>query len=98
MRLLAIVLLLSLVAWRTIASEEQPRYVVLGSGAEVCTKLASKPGASGEGPGLLRITCDLDGALLSLENYFRDNMEATGADPGDQSIGRSRSSRHKPGR
>lgn len=85
--------LLALLAWRPFASEEKAPYMSLGSGAELCTSVFSKPGASEDAPltGLVHITCDLDGALLSLENYYRDSLAATVA-------GRLPSSRHKPGR
>ena len=102
MRLLVILCLLALLAlltWPPSSSEEEARYMVVGSPAELCTKAGSKPGASGDAPlaGLIRITCDLDGALLSLENYYRDNFAATAADPSNRLMGRLRSSRHKPG-
>jgi hypothetical protein len=100
MRWLAIFLLLALLAWRPFASDERDHYMLEGSGAELCSKAVSKPGAADDVPlkGLIRITCDLDGALLSLENYYRDTMAASVADPGDRLIGRLRSTRHKPGR
>jgi hypothetical protein len=98
--ILALVALFALLAWQPFASEEEAPYRVLGSGAELCTEVASKPAASGDAPlaGLLRITCDLDAALLSLENYYRDSLAATGADPSDTLFRRLRASRHKPGR
>jgi hypothetical protein len=102
MRLLAVLCLaaLLLLVWRPFASEEQASYMVFGSGAELCANVASKPGAPADAPltELARITCELDGALLSLQNYYRDNMVATVADPSDRLIGRLRSGRHKPGR
>jgi hypothetical protein len=101
MRWLAIFFLLALLAWRPFASDEKKaHYILEGSGAELCTKVIPKPGASDDVPlkGLIRITCDLDGALLSLENYYPDNMAASLADPSDRLIGRLRSPRHRPGR
>ena len=103
MRLLAILCLLALLAllaWRPFASEEKAPHMVLGSRAELCAKVVSKPGASEDAPlrGLIRIICDLDGALLSLDSYYRENLAATAADSSDRVIGRLRSSRHKPGR
>jgi len=101
MRWLAIFFLLALLAWRPFASDEKKaHYILEGSGAELCTKVIPKPGASDDVPlkGLIRITCDLDGALLSLENYYPDNMAGSVADPGDRLIGRLRSPRHRPGR
>ena len=41
--------------------------------------------------GLVRVTCDLDGALLWMENYYR-------ADLGDTLTGGLPARRHKPGR
>jgi hypothetical protein len=100
MRLFAILSLLALLAWRPFASEEEGPSIVLGSGAELCRELPSKPGASADAPltGLVRITCNLDGALLSLENYYRVNTTANVGDPSDDLSGRLRSSRHKRGR
>jgi len=100
MRWLAIFFLLALLAWRPFASDEKAHYILQGSGAESCTKVIPEPGASDDVPlkGLIRITCDLDGALLSLENYYPDNMAGSVADPGDRLIGRLRSPRHRPGR
>ena len=100
MAILFLLALLALLAWRPFASNGEARYLVIGSGAELCTTIVSKPGAAGGDSlaGLLRITCDLDGALLSLENYYLANMAADGADPSDRLIGRLRANRHKPGR
>lgn len=100
MRFVAIGLLTGLLAWCAFASGDEGPYIMLGSGAEPCTKLASKPDASGGDPltGLVRITCDLDGALLWMENYYRINTAVTLVDPSDGLMRRSRSARHKPGR
>ena len=103
MRVLAISCLLAvlaLLAWRPGAPEEEGRYVLV-NGAELCSKAGSKPGPA-EGPsvtGLIRLTCDLDGALLSLQNYYRDNsVGAAVVDPGDKLPGRLRATRRKPSR
>jgi len=99
MRLVAIGLLTGFLVWCTSASGDEDPYIMLGSSAEPCTQLASKPGARGDDPftGLIRITCDLDGALLWMENYYRINTAVNIVDPGDRLMGRSRSIRHKPG-
>jgi hypothetical protein len=100
MRFVAIGLLAGFLVWCAFASGEQGPYIMLGSGAEPCTKLASKSGAPGDDPfaGLLRVTCDLDGALLWMENYYRINTAMSVVDPSDGLMGSSRSTRHKPGR
>jgi hypothetical protein len=100
MRFVAIGLLTGFLAWCAFASGDEGPYIMLGSGAESCTKLAAKPDASGDDPftGLVRISCDLDGALLWMENYYRINTAVTLVDPSDRLMGRSRSARHGPGR
>ena len=104
MRVLAIsclLALLALLAWRPGATEEEGPDMILGSGAELCSKAGSKPGPA-EDPsltGLIRLTCALDGALLSLQNYYRDNSVGTAVvDPSDKLLGRLRASRRKPSR
>lgn len=100
MRFVAIGLLTGLLAWCAFASGAEGPSLMLASGAEPCTKLASKPDASGDDPftGLIRMTCDLDGALLWMENYYRINTAVTLVDSSDGLMRRSRSARHKPGR
>lgn len=99
MRFVAIGLLTGFFAWCAFAHGDQGPYITLASGAEPCTKLAAKPDASADDAftGLIRITCDLDGALLWMENYYRSNAAVTLVDPGDRLMRRSRSVRHKPG-
>jgi hypothetical protein len=100
MRFVAIGLLTGLFAWCAFASGDEDPYIMLGSGAAPCIKLAAKPDASGDDPftGLIRITCDLDGALLWMENYYRINTAVTLVDPSERLMRRSSSARHKPGR
>jgi hypothetical protein len=100
MRFVAIGLLTGLLAWCAFTGGDEGPYDMLGSGAEPCTRLASKPGAPGDDPftGLIRITCDVDGALLWMEKYYRINTAVSVVDPSDRLIGRSRSTRHKPSR
>ena len=100
MRFVAIGLLMGLLVWCAFASGDEGPYNMPASGAQPCTKLASKPGAPADDPltGLLRITCDLDGALLWMENYYRVNAEVSVVDPRDRLMGRSRATRHRPGR
>jgi len=100
MRFVTIALLTGLLAWCAFGTGDEGQYIRLGSSAESCTKLAAQPDASGHDPfsGLMRITCDLDGALLWMENYYRINTAVTLVDPSDRWMSRSRSARHKPGR
>src|SRR5215475_14141275 len=100
MRFVAIGLLMGLLVWCAFASGDEGPYNMPASGAEPCTKLASKPGAPADDPftRLVRITCDLDGALLWIENYYRVNTAVSVVDPSDRLMWRSRSTRHRPGR
>jgi hypothetical protein len=64
---------------------------------EPCAKPVLRPDPHGEAPlggwatGLLRVTCNLDGALLGMENYYR-------ADLGYTLAGGLPARRHKPGK
>jgi len=99
MRLHAALLLIGFLALRALPTDAQGRYVVLGVGAQSCT--SSGAGADAEInlayrvslAGLIRVTCNLDDALLRMQNYARTNSLNDAQEPTDGSIGKLRISR-----
>jgi hypothetical protein len=86
MRLHATLLLIGLLALRALPTDAQGRYIVLGIGGDSCGRSVSQHGAELDVPypmglaALVRITCNLDGAMLWIENYRQDsenNLTAT---------------------
>ena len=94
MRLYVALAVLGLLAVSALASDAERGPHIPVSGAAACGRLDRNP--RGDVPyggwfqGLIRVTCDLDGALLWMENYYR-------ADVGDTLTGGLPARRHKPG-
>jgi len=99
MRLHVALLLIGFLALRALPTDAEGRYVLLGVGAQSCT-------SSGAGPGaeinlayrvslaeLIRATCNLDAALLRMQNSARTNSVHDVQEPADGSIGKLRVSR-----
>ena len=97
MRLYVALLVLGLLALSALASDAERGSGIPVSGGAPCGRPAVDSHAPGDLPyggwfqGLVRVTCDLDGALLWMENYYR-------ADLGDTLTGRLPARRHRPGR
>jgi hypothetical protein len=86
MRLHAALLLIGLLALHALPTDAEGRYIVLGIGGDSCGRSASQHDADLDVPyplglaALVRITCNLDGALLWIETYRQDseaNLTAT---------------------
>ena len=97
MRLHVALLLIGFLALRALPTDAQGRHVVLGVGAQSCTS----PGAEIDLAyrvslaGLMRVTCNLDDALLRMQNYARTNSLDDAQEPTDGSSGKLRVSRPK---
>jgi hypothetical protein len=101
MRLHVALLLIGFLALRALPTDAQGRYVVLGVGAQSCTSPGAGPGAEIDLAyrvslaGLMRVTCNLDDALLRMQNYARTNSLDDAQEPTDGSSGKLRVSRPK---
>ncbi len=97
MRLCVALVVLGLLAFSTLVTDAERGPGIPVSGAAPCVRPALDRNASGDLPyggwlqGLVRVTCDLDAALLWMENFYR-------ADLGDTLTGRLPARRHRPGR
>ena len=69
MRLQAALLLIGILAFGMFATDTEGRYIDLSIGRELCGKSAAENGSDSWLSGLVRLTCDLDEALL----WMRDN-------------------------
>jgi len=101
MRLHVALLLIGFLALRALPTDAQGRYVVLGVGAQSCTSPGAGPRAEIDLAyrvslaGLMRVTCNLDDALLRMQNYARTNSLDDAQEPTDGSSGKLRVSRPK---
>ena len=99
MRLHVALLLVGFLALRALPTDGEGRYVVLGIGAQSCTSSVAGPGAEMNLPyrlslaGLIRATCNLDDALLRMQNYARNSPADDVQEPTGGSIGKLRVSR-----
>lgn len=97
MRLYAALIVLGLLATSALVTDAERRPGIPVNGAASCGRSALDRNARADFPyggwfqGLVRVTCDLDGALLWMENYYR-------ADSGDTLTGGLPARRHRPGR
>lgn len=99
MRLQVALLLIGFLALRALPTDGEGRYVVLGIGAQSCTSSVASPGAvinlsyNLSLAGLIRATCNLDDALLRVQNYARSSPADDVQEPTGGSIGKLRVSR-----
>ena len=97
MRLYVALVVLGLLALSALATDAERGPGIPMSGAAPCGRPALDRNVSGDRTydgwfqGLVRVTCDLDGALLWMENYYR-------ADLGDTLTGGLPARRHRPDR
>ena len=99
MRLQVALLVIGFFALCALPTDGEGRYVVLGIGAQSCTSSVAGPGAESDLPyrlslaGLIRATCNLDDALLRLQNYARNSPPDDVQEPTGDSIGKLRVNR-----
>jgi len=96
MRLYAALVVLGLLAVSALVTDTDRGQRIPVSGGAPCGSAALERDARGDVPydgwlqGLVRVTCDLDAALLWMQNYYH-------ADRGDTLAERLPARRHKPG-
>ena len=91
MRLYAAMIAIGLLALSALLSDAEPGHGIPASGAELCGRTGLERDKSGGEwlKGLVRVTCDLDGALLWMQSADR-------ADPGNGVMGRLHATRQRP--